>query len=150
MRKKRKIMRQSSTQTLVLFDDVLDGEKVLQSPEIKKLIEYFYGNYELSVVQVENPERLHDWLRDEQYKADAQSGAMIYPFKARFDDLILETHSDEFSGPLYAQMFSTKISDSFVLTITCHWSDGIFLNDYYVAGAVVDMEDLKTILGKNL
>ena len=148
MRKRRKVMRQASTQTLVLFDDVLDGEKLLQSPEIKKLVEYFYGNYELSVVQVEKPEKLHGWLRDEQYKTDAQSGAMIYPFKARFDDLILETHSDEFSGPLYAQMFSTKISDSFVLTITCHWSDGIFLNDYYVAGAVVDTQDLQSILGR--
>ena len=139
-------MRQASTQTLVLFDDVLDGEKLLQSPEIKKLVEYFYGNYELSVVQVEKPEKLHGWLRDEQYKADVQECTMIYPVKARFEDWTSDTHSEEFGGPLYVQMFSTEITDYVVLTITCHWGDGLFLNDYYVVGAIVETEDLEKIV----
>ena len=35
-----------------------------------------------------------------------------------------------------------------VLTITCKWYDGLFRNDYYVIGAIVDAEDLKTILDR--
>lgn len=135
-------MRQPSSQALVLFIDVLDGEKLLQSPEIKKLVEYFYDNYELSVVHVENPERLHDWFRDEQYKADVQNRAMTYPFKAAFEDFTLPTYSNQYCGPLFIQMFSTGVTDYDVLTITCHWSDGVFLNDDYVVGAIVDTEDL--------
>ena len=142
------IMRLPSNQALVLFNDVLDGEKLLLSPEIEKLATHFYGQAALSIVQVENPERLHDWLRDEQYKADCQDRSMIYPVKATFESLTLDTHSDEFRGPLYVQMFSTEATDFDVLTITCHWDDGLFLNDYYVVGAIVDKEDLRRILLK--
>ena len=60
MKKLSQLKRHPSTQSLVLFDDVLDGEKLLQSKEIKKLVAYFYENIELTVVQIENPERLHD------------------------------------------------------------------------------------------
>lgn len=147
MKKLSQLKRHPSTQSLVLFDDVLDGEKLLQSSEIKKLVEYFYDNYELSVIQVENPERLQDVLREEQYKADTQNGAMIYPVKAHFEDLTLETSSDEFSGPLYIQAFTPSGAIFDVLTITCHWSDGLFRNDYYVVGAILDTEDLRAILG---
>lgn len=147
MRKLSKLKRQPSTQSLILFDDVLDAEKVLSSGEIKKLIEYFYENYDLSVVQVENPEKLHDHLREEQYRADAQGGAWVYPVKASFDNLTLETHSDEFSGPLTIQIFTPPKAIFDVLTLTCHWTDGLFVNDYYVVGAIVDTEDLRTILG---
>ena len=100
MRKLSKLKRHPSTQSLVLFNDVLDGEKLLQSPEIKKLIEYFYENYDLSIVHVENPERLQDYFREEQYRAGNNNGSMIYPVKAHFDDLTLDTHSEEFSAPL--------------------------------------------------
>lgn len=150
MRKKRKGMRRTSSQALVLFNDVLDGEKLLQSPEIKKLIEYFYGNYELSVVRVENPGRLHDWFRDEQYKADVQGCAMIYPVKARFLDWTSDTHSEEFSGPLYVQVFTPDEAVFHGLTITCHWSDGVFRNDDYVVGAIMDTDDLKRFLDSNI
>lgn len=148
MKKLSQLDRHPSTQSLVLFDDVLDGKKLLQSQEIKKLVAYFYDNYDLSVVQVENPERLQDVLREEQYRADGQNGAMIYPVKASFDDLALETHSDEFSSPLYVQVFTPPGAIFDVLTITCHWTDGLFLNDFYVAGAIVDADDLRAILGK--
>lgn len=147
MKKLSQLKSHPSTQALILFNDVLDGERLLQSQEIKKLVVYFYDNYELSVVQVENPERLHDVLREEQYRADAQNGAMIYPVKARFADLALETNSDEFSGPLYVEVFTPPGAIFDVLTITCHWSDGLFRNDYFVTGAIVDTEDLRAILG---
>ena len=146
MKKLSKVMRLPSTQALVLFNDVLDGAKLLQSPEIEKLVEYFYNGYALSVVQIENPERLHDWLREAQYKADVQGSAMIYPVKARFKDWTSDTHNEEFSGPLSIQVLCTNEVTLNILTITCKWYDGLFRNDYYVVGAIVDTEDLEKIV----
>ena len=85
---------------------MLDGEKLLQSPEIKKLIEYFYENNDLSIVRVENIERLQDYFREEKYRAGNNNGSMIYPVKAHFDDLTLDTHSEEFSAPLNVLIFT--------------------------------------------
>lgn len=145
MRKLSETQIKSSSQALVLFDGVLDGEKLLESPEIKSLVNHFYGGADLSVFKVDNPERLHDWFREAQYKSDHQGTGMIYPVKARFDDLTLATHSDEFSAPLYVRIFKPDETVFDVLTITCHWFDGIFRNDYYVVGAIVDAEDLDKI-----
>ena len=131
------------TPTLVLFNDVLDPEKVINSPEIGKLAGYFFANTTLSLAQVEDPEQLQDWLREEQYKADVQGRAMTYPFKARFEDLALDVYSDQYSGPLYVQIFSPSNTGRDVLTITCQWSDGLFRNDYYVIGAIIDIGDME-------
>ena len=131
------------TPLLVLFGDVLDPDKVINSPEIGKLAGYFFANSTLSLAQVEDPEKLHDWLRDEQYKADVRGRAMIYPVKARFEDWTLDTHSDEFSGPLYAQLISPQDTAYDVITITCQWYDGVFRNDYYVIGAIVNRDNLE-------
>ena len=136
----------SLTPSLVLFGNVLDSEKVVNSPEIGKLAEYFFGTSTLSVVQVEDPEKLHDWLKDEQYKMDVQGRAMIYPVKAKFEDCTLETHSDEYSGPLYIQVLSTDEAALNILTITCQWYDGLLRNDYYVVGAIVAAEDLEKLV----
>ena len=136
----------SPAQSLVLFDDVLDPEKVLRSPEIEKLVNYIYDRPTLSIARLENPDKLHDWLRDEQYKADVQSRAMTYPFKEAFEDLALDTHSDQYGGPLYAQLFSVGDTGNDVITITCCWGDGLFRNDYYVVGAIIEIEDLQKIL----
>ena len=132
---------------MLTFDKVLDPQKVLQSPEVEKIVSFFYGRPALSIVQVENPEKLHDWFRDEQYKADVQNRAMTYPFKSSFEDLTIPTYSNQYCGPLFVQMFSSGAPEYDVLTITCHWSDGVFLNDYYVVGAIVDTQDLQAILG---
>jgi hypothetical protein len=151
MRKLSELMNEpretlSSRLALVLFDNVLDPEKVLQSPEIGKLAGYFFANTTLSLAQVEDPEKLHDWLREEQYKTDVQGRAMIYPVKARFEDWTLDTHSDEFSGPLYVQVLSTDEAALNILTITCQWYNGLFRNDYYVVGAIVSADDLERII----
>lgn len=146
MRKLSETRFKSSSQALVLFDGVLDGDKLLQSPEIIALVKHFYGKVELSLVKIDDPETLHDWFREAQYKSDRQESGMIYPVKARFDDLTLATHSDEFRGPLYVRIFKPDETSSDVLTITCHWFDGLFRNDYYVVGAIVDPEDLGAIL----
>ena len=149
MRKLSETLIKSSSQALVLFDEVLDGDKLLQSPEIKALVGHFYDSVNLSIVRVDDPEKLHDWFRDAQYKSDRQESGMIYPVKAHFDDQTLATHSDQFSGPLYVRIFKPDETVFDVLTITCHWSDGLFKNDYYVVGAIVDIEDLEIDLLKN-
>lgn len=51
MRKLGKTMKQSSSQVLVLFDEVLDEQKLLLSPEIKALVNHFYGKTSLSIVR---------------------------------------------------------------------------------------------------
>ncbi|MBO7618682.1 MAG: hypothetical protein J6T22_15965 [Bacteroidales bacterium] len=137
--------RHPSTQSLVLFDNVLDAEKVLCSAEIKKLVEYFYENYDLSVIQVMNPERLQDYFREEQYRAGNNNGSMIYPVKAHFDDLTLDTHSEEFSAPLNVLIFTPPAAIFDVLTITCQWYNGLFRNDFYVVGVIVDTDDLRRL-----
>ena len=136
------------TPALVLFGDVLDPDKVILSPEIGKLAEYFFGTSTLSVVQVEDPEKLHDWFREEQYKLGVQGRTMIYPMKAKFDDWTLETHSDEFSGPLYIHVLFSEASSLNILTITCQWYDGLFRNDYFVVGAIVSADDLTKIINQ--
>ena len=151
MRKLSELMNEpretlSSRLALVLFDNVLDPEKVLQSPEIGKLAGYFFANTTLSLAQVEDPEKLHAWHREEQYKTDVQGRAMSYPVKARFEDWALDTHGDEFSGPLYVQVLSTDEAVLNILTITCQWYDGVFRNDYYMVGAIVSAEDLERII----
>ena len=135
-----------TTPTLILFDDVLDPEKVLQSPEVDKIVNYFYGRSIASILHPDNLEQLHDYFRDTQYRADIQTHAMIYPIKADFGELTLETHSDQFSGPAYIQITFPGDTVYSVLTITCRWNDGLFSNDYYVIGAIVDIEDLDKIL----
>ena len=110
----------SPTPSLVLFGDVLDPEKVVNSPELGKLAEYFFGTSTLTVLQVEGQEKLHDWFREEQYKLGVQGRTMIYPVKAKFEDWTLETHSDEYSGPLYIHVLSTDEA-GLNLTITCQW-----------------------------
>ena len=147
MRKTSETRIKSLSQVLILFDEVLDGKKLLQSPEIIALVKHFYGKVELSLVKImDDSERLHDWFREAQYKSDRQESGMIYPVKANFDDLTLATHSDQFSGPLYVRILTPDETIFTVLTITCHWFDGIFRNDYYVVGAILDADDLGAIL----
>lgn len=134
------------TPALVLFGDVLDPDKVINSPEIEKLAGYFFANSNLSVVQVEDPEKVHDWLREEQYKMDVQGRAMLYPVKAKFEDWTLETNSDEYSGPLYIQVLSTNEAFLNILTINCQWDDGLFRNDYYVVGGILDSKDMEKVV----
>ena len=71
---------------------------------------------------------------------------MIYPVKADFGDLTLDSFSDQFSGPLYVQIFTPDIADYYMLTFTCCWNDGVFKNDYYVVGVIADTEDLGKII----
>jgi len=128
------------TPTLILFNDVLDPEKVLQSPEVDKMVNLFLGRSIASVFQPDNAEQLNDYFRDLQYKEGVQ-----YPFKANFEDLTLDTYSDQYSGPAYIQINTPEETAFPVLSITCQWYDGLFRNDFCVIGAVIDLVDLEKI-----
>ena len=143
------ILTRCSGQSLVLFDNVLDNGKVLQSPEIEKLVTCIYGGLALSLVNAENPEKLHDWLRDEQYKAVVQDRTMIYPIKTPFEELTLDIQGDLFAGPAYALLFTPDGATHNALTITCRRNDGLFLNDNYVIGAIIDADDLERIVAQD-
>ena len=133
----------TSRPVVVLFDKVLDPGKVIHSSEIDTFTNHFYGQSISATLGTDHDEELQDWLRDELYKAGIKGRSMIYPFKARFEDLAHDTHSDEYSGPLYLFLFDTDEIKN-LLVITCHWYDGLFRNDSYVVG-VIASED--TILG---
>ena len=128
---------------VILFDGVLDAGKLLHCQEIDTFANHFYGKPISATLGTDHDEDLQDWLRDELYKAGIKGRSMIYPFKARFEDLAHDTHSDEYSGPLYLFLFDTDEIKN-LLVITCHWYDGLFRNDSYVVG-VIASED--TILG---
>lgn len=143
----QQLIHGGTTPILILFDDVLDPEKVLQSTEVDKIVNYFFGRSIASVLQPDNLEQFHDYFRDAQYRADVvRNHAMIYPIKADFGELTLETYSDQFSGPAYIQITLPGDTVYSVLTITCRWNDGLFSNDYYVIGAVIDLTDLEKII----
>ena len=137
----------TSWQGLILFDGVLDGGKILESPELEKLLVYFYGQKRISAVSTDSSEELQAWLRDELYKADVNERAMVYLVKTPFDELALPTHSKEYDAPLEIQILKPEadVENDFLL-ITCKWDDGLFRNDRHIIGVVADIDDLITIV----
>ena len=133
----------TSRPVVVLFDKVLDPGKVIHSAEIDTFTNHFYGHSISATLGTDHDEELQDWLRDELYKAGIKGRSMIYPFKARFEDLAHDTHNDDYSGPLYLFLFDTDEIKN-LLVITCNLYDGLFRNDSYVVGVIASEE---TILG---
>lgn len=124
---------------VVLFDKVLDAGKLIHCQELDTFANHFYGQSISATLGTDHDDELHNWLRDELYKANVQERSMVYPIKAAFEDLVRDTHSDEYSGPLYLFLFDTDEIKN-LLVLTCHWYDGLFRNDYYVVG-VIAQED---------
>ena len=139
----------TSRPVVVLFDKVLDPGKVIHSSEIDTFTNHFYGQSISATLGTEHDEELQDWLRDELYKAGIKGRSMIYPFKARFEDLAHDTHSDEYSAPLYLFLFDTDEIKN-LLVLTCQWYDGLFRNDYYVVGAIGLEDELKKLIDTKL
>jgi len=137
-------------QSLVLFDNVLDTDKILHSPEIIHLAEYFYGKAFISIVNTEYAEALQEWVRDEMYKADAGNKAMIYPIKSKFEDLTVDSPGEDYSGPLNITIIESEGFERDLLIITCKWGDGVFRNDYYVLGILADTEDLERLIEEQI
>lgn len=132
--------------TLVLFDRVLDSNKVLKSKEVDTFANHFFGQSVHSVLVTVYEEKLKEYFSNELYKAGAQSRSMIYPFKARFEDLALDS-PEGFSGPVYLVIFNTD-DLSGLLVFICHWNDEVFTNDSYVVGAIGREDELKNLIDR--
>ena len=143
------VTEQTIRPTLVLFDSVLDSSRVLKSKEVDILANHFFGHSVHSVLVTVYEEKLQDYVREELYKAGVQSRSMIYPFKAKFEDLAQDSPGDGFSGPLYLVVFNTD-DLSGVLVFICHWNDEVFTNDSYVVGAIGLEDELKSLIDKTL
>ena len=141
---------ESDWQCLILFDGIVNGESFLSSPEIQKLLIYFYGQPRISIVETNYPKELHDWLRDALYKADVKGLAMVYPVKASFEEMAIPGHSEEYSGPLYIQIIHPDQMENDLLVLTCRWTDNLFHNDSYIIGLIADSDDLITIVDEYL
>lgn len=135
--------------TLVLFDGVLNSNKVLKSKEVDILSNHFFGQSTRSVLVTVYEEQLRGYISDELYKAGVQSRSMIYPFKAQFEDFAQDSPGDGFSGPLYLVVFN---NDEFsgLLVFICHWNDEVFTNDSYVVGAIGLEDELKKLIDNKL
>lgn len=135
--------------TLVLFDSVLNSDKVLKSKEVDILANHFFGQSVHSVLVTVYEEQLKSYIQDELYKAGVQSRSMIYPFKAKFEDFAQDSPSDGFSGPLYLVVFN---NDEFsgLLVFICHWNDEVFTNDSYVVGAIGLEDEFKKLIDNKL
>ena len=136
-------------QALILFDNILDSEKLLCSDEIQSLVKATMGIYNLSYENPENSTEFQNWLRDEWYRNLENS--MIYPIKTKFEKLAQNSHNDAYSGPLNVFVFRPKDAECFYLVLTCHWTspDGLFRNDNSVVGIIIDRDDLIQAIEKN-
>ena len=139
-----------SWQSIILFEHILDGERILTSPEINKLLRYFYGQAKPSVVRTNYSDDLQFWVGHELYEADGNEDNMIYPFKASIEEMRTDepiTHNGEYSGPLNIVSFKPDepVEKDF-LAITCKWRDELFRNDSYVLGIIADTDDLYNII----
>lgn len=137
---------ESDWQSLILFDGIVNGESFLSSPEIQKLLIYFYGQPRISIVETNYPKELHDWLRDALYTADVNGQAMMYPVKASFEEMAVQGHSAEYSGPLDIQIIHPDLVENDLLVLTCRWANNLFHNDTFIIGLVADSDDLVSIV----
>mgnify|MGYP004482194353 FL=1 len=140
----------ASWQSIVLFEHILDGERILTSPEINKLLRYFYGQAKPSVVRTNYSDDLQFWASHELYEADGNEESVIYPFKASLEEMRTDEpiiHNGEYSGPLNIVSFKPdeNVERDF-LAITCKWQDGLFRNDNFVIGIIADTDDLYNII----
>lgn len=53
-----------SWQSLITFEHLLDGDKLIASPEIQKILRYFYGQSRPSVVRTNYTDDLQAWIKD--------------------------------------------------------------------------------------
>lgn len=138
-----------SWQSIVLFEHILDGDKLMASPEIQKILKYFYGQARPSVVRTNYADDLQFWLSHELYEADVDGTMMGYPFKASFDDMRVDepiVRNGEYAEPLRVVPIKPTSLNYDLLVLTCNWRDELFRNDHYVIGIIADTDDLYNII----
>ena len=92
-----------SWQSLITFEHILDWDKLIASPEIQKILRYFYGQSRPSVVRTNYTDDLQFWVGHELYEADDNEENVIYPFTASLEEMRTDEpiiHNGEYSGPL--------------------------------------------------
>ena len=139
-----------SWQSLIAFEHILDGDKLMASQEVMKLLRYFYGQARPSVVRTNYADDLQAWINHELYMAYVNKDTMVYPLKASFEEMRTNepiARNGECSGPLSIVSFKpdAPVERDF-LAITCNWHDELFCNDHYVLGVIADTDDLYNII----
>ena len=142
--------RVESWQSIITFEHILDGDKLIASPEIQKILRYFYGQARPSVVRTNYTDDLQAWINRELCMADMKGTMMAYPLTATYEEMRTDeniVHPGEYSGALSVISFKPKepVEKDF-LAITCKWQDGLFRNDNYVLGIIADTDDLYGII----
>ena len=138
-------------QKLIIFENILNGDALLESKEIKALCNHQFGECDLTVGETDVAEELHDWLDKEMHKAVNGNYDQIYRMKASFGDIQGEDESGEYSGPVYVHLFEpdAAIDDGF-LVFTCNWKGSIFSNNLYVIGVIADEDDIDRIISSKI
>lgn len=139
----------ASWQPLITFEHILDVDKLIASPEIQKILRYFYGQARPSVARTNYTDDLQFWLNHELYEADMDKDTIVYPFKASFEEISMDNpivRNGEYSGPLNLTSFKPTSANYDLLAITCNWRDEFFRNDHYVIGVIADTDDLYNII----
>lgn len=136
----------ASWQSLITFEHILDGDKLITSPETQKILRYFYGQAKTSVVRTNYTDDLQAWINRGLCMADMKGTMMAYPLTATYEEMRTDediVHNGEYSGALNVIFFKPKepVERDF-LAITCKWQDGLFRNDSYVLGVIADTDDL--------
>jgi len=134
-------------QKIILFENILNGDSILNSKEITALSNHQFGESNLSLGETNKPEDFHDWLNNELQKAISGGYCQIYKMKAPFADIKGEDESGEYSAPVNVFLFEPDAAiDDGILLLTCNWKGGLIRNDHYVCGVVADEGDIERIL----
>lgn len=136
------------TLKLIVFENILNGDALLESKEIKALCNHQFDGCRVSLGETDKMEEFHDWLNDELQKAISGDYCQVYRMKAPFADIKGTDESGEYSAPVNVFLFEPDAAmDDGILLLTCNWKGSIFRNDHYVCGVVGGEDDLERILG---
>lgn len=135
-------------QKLIIFENILNGNVLLESKEIRALCNYQFDGCKLSLAETDKMEEFHDWLNDELQKAISSEYCQVYGMKEPFADIKGTNESGEYSAPVRVFLFEPDAAtDDGILLLTCYWKGSIFSNDHYVCGVVANEDDLVRMLG---
>ena len=135
-----------SWQSIILFESVLNSEKLMNSQEIRELMRYFYGQARMSVVRTEYTDDLQFWLCDKLFAAEIDDTAETINFTGAFDEMVTMDNNGEFSGPLKIISIKPEKAEKDFLVLTCLWRNGQFYNDNHVIGIIADTDDLFNLI----
>lgn len=134
-----------SWQSAILFESVLNGEKLMNSPQTRELVRYFYGQAKVSLVRTEYADDLQFWLCDKLFAAEIDDTAEKIPFTGAFDEMA-PMDNNGFSGPLKIISIKPENAEKEFLLLTCNWRNGQFHNSNHIIGVMADTDDLFNLI----